>query len=138
MMGSRYILLAIAAGLAACTMQAQPRDRATEAVQPPPLPVNGNYSGMMQLIRGPSVPCGTQDMTAFQVNNGSVHYDLRQPETPWQPHVVFDAIIAPNGTFQAASGSAYLRGQLSQGHMQGEIGGGACGYTFEADREGTW
>jgi hypothetical protein len=138
-MRARYVAIAISVVLGACTTQGQPGQATIAAPPPPPpVPVNGSYNGIIQLVRGPGMSCGTQDMASFQVANGSVHYVLNQPQAPWQPQVALDAVIAPDGSFQTASGAAYLRGRLSQGHMQGETGGDACGYAFEADRTGTW
>ena len=63
---------------------------------------------------------------------------LNQPQVSWQPQRSFDVVIAPDGSFQVQSGPAYIRGQVSQGHMQGQIVGDVCSYQFEADNSGTW
>jgi hypothetical protein len=60
------------------------------------------------------------------------------PQVPWRSQRSFDVVIAPDGSFQVQSGPAYIRGQVSQGHMQGQIVGDVCSYQFEADNSGTW
>ena len=126
--------------LAACSSGSQVKPAAPVAAPPgPTVPLNGRYDGTMQLIRGDASSCGTQDMTTFQVGNGAIHYVLHQPQVEWQPQRVFDVVVAPNGSFQTTAGVAYLRGRInSAGHLQGEVGGDACGFQFEADRSGTW
>ena len=47
-------------------------------------------------------------------------------------------VIAPDGSFHAGSGATYIDGKASQGHMQGQIVGDACGYQFEADNVGSF
>jgi hypothetical protein len=47
-------------------------------------------------------------------------------------------MVAADGSFQAQSGPAYIRGTISGGHMAGDIVGDACGYHFEGDNSGTW
>ncbi|HME21004.1 MAG TPA: hypothetical protein VKI44_06535 [Acetobacteraceae bacterium] len=74
----------------------------------------------------------------LQVTNHAYHYVLNQRQVPWQPQRSFDVVIAPDGSFHAQAGPAYIRGQVSQGHMQGQIVGDACGYQFEADNSGTF
>ena len=82
--------------------------------------------------------CGTQDSLSLQVRNGTFNYVLAQPQVPWQPRRVFQVTIAPDGSFQAQSGAAYIQGVVRGGHMQGQIVGDACGYRFEADGTGAW
>jgi hypothetical protein len=72
------------------------------------------------------------------VANDAFSYTLNQPQVPWKPVRSFDVTIASDGSFQAQSGAAYIRGTVSAGHMAGDIIGDACGYHFEADRSGTW
>lgn len=105
-----------------------------------PVSFNGTYNGLMQLERsnGPGVLCGTQDTASITVAANAFHYVLNQPQVRWQPIRAFDVVIAPDGSFQAQSGAATIRGRVGGGHMQGMIAGDACTYQFEADRSGTW
>jgi hypothetical protein len=126
--------------LFACNSPVSP-DPPTQAVQAPPpapVPVDGDYNGMMQLVSGPSERCGTQDIFGLQVRDHGFRYVLNQPQVPWRPKVTFSVSIAPDGSFHAASGAAYIDGSLSQGHMQGQVVGDSCGFQFEADRGGTF
>ena len=118
----------------------------TNAPPPPPqvpplaLPTsnNGNYSGFMQLASGPAMSCGTQVELTLQVHNNAFEYVLLQPQVPLTPQRAFQVVIASDGSFQAQSGPAFIRGQVSQGHMQGQIYGDLCGYQFEADSTGAF
>ncbi len=133
------LLAALVAFLPACTAPSAPPPPSL-AVAPPmqPVSINGSYDGVMQLISGLAMSCGTQDMLTLQVTNNGFAYQLNQPQVPWQPVRAFNVVIAENGSFQAQSGTAYIRGTVSGGHMAGDLVGDACGYHFEADRSGTW
>jgi hypothetical protein len=109
-------------------------------VPPVALPTssNGNYRGFMQLASGPAMSCGTQVELTLHVRNNAFEYVLPQPQVPLTPQRAFQVVIASDGSFQAQSGPAFIRGQVSQGHMQGQIYGDLCGYQFEADSTGTF
>jgi hypothetical protein len=103
-----------------------------------PQPIDGTYSGFMQLIRGDEMNCGNTNEFRLQVTGQSFTYRLLQQQVAWKPVVVFTSSIGPDGSFEAVSGSSYLRGTLKDGHMQGRISGDMCGFTFNADRSGTF
>ena len=132
--------LAICALAGGCTDAPEASRLPTAAASPPAhaVPIDGSYNGVAQLITGAATSCGTQDILTLQVSNRMFHYVLEQPQVPWQPQRTFEVVIAPDGSFQVQSGSAYIRGQVNQGHMQGQIVGDACGYRFEADNSGTF
>ena len=135
-------LLATAMVVTSCTdtpLPAPPPPVAMAAPRPArPVPIDGAYNATMQLVMGPAISCGSQDQTTMTVTNNAFHYNLAQPQIPWQPVRSFNVIIAPGGAFQAQSGTASIRGNVSAGHMSGDIVGDACSYHFEADRSGTW
>jgi hypothetical protein len=112
------------------------------APAPPPPPrvagVNGTYNGLMQLVSGSSLGCGTSDIFSVVVQDNAFKFVLNQPQVPWQPQRVFAATIAPDGSFRAGTDAAYIRGTASQGHIQGQIIGDACQFQFEADSDGTF
>jgi hypothetical protein len=134
------IVLGVCALVVGCAVPPQPPQTAIAAASPPArvVPIDGSYNGIAQLVSGAAASCGTQDPLNLQVRNGAFHYVLNQPQVPWQPRRSFDVVIAPDGSFQAQSGPASISGQVSQGHMHGQIVGDACGYQFEADNSGTW
>jgi hypothetical protein len=100
--------------------------------------IDGNYNGVMQLVSGPDMSCGSDDNFMLNVRNSAFRYMLRQPRVPWRPTVTFNVSIAPDGSFHAVSGTAYIDGKISQGHMQGKIVGDSCGFWFTADSNGTF
>jgi hypothetical protein len=138
----RFKLLAV--GFCACLIgctgsgQSDPPAGASGPALAQPTSINGNYNGVKQLVTGAAMSCGTQDIFTLQVRNRAFHYVLNQPEVPWRQSVTFDVVITPDGSFHAGSGAAYIDGKASQGHMQGQIVGDACGYQFEADNVGSF
>jgi hypothetical protein len=134
------IVLGVCILVVGCAVQPQQPQPAIAAASPSArvAPIDGSYNGIAQLVSGAAVSCGTQDPVNLQVRNGAFNYVLNQPQVPWQPRRSFDVVIAPDGSFQAQSGPASISGQVSQGHMHGQIVGDACGYQFEADNSGTW
>ena len=136
-LSSDVMILAFCAGLAGCVEAPPPLPQA--AAQPAgPGQMNGSYNGWMQLSSGPALSCGTQNTFTIEVRNNAFRYVLDQPQVPWKRQRIYDVVIKADGTFHAASGAAYVSGRVNQGRMQGEIVGDACGYTFQADRLGTW
>jgi len=103
-----------------------------------PQPVDGAYHGLMQLIRGGEMSCGNSNEFTLQVSSQSFTYRLSQPQADWKPVVVFTATIGADGSFDAESGTSFMRGKLKDGHMHGQISGDICGFTFDADRTGTF
>lgn len=135
---SRASAASLVACLMGCSDSAPP-----SAPAPTPSPmrvvgVNGTYNGLMQLASGSPGSCGTSDTFTVTVQNSAFRFVLNQPQVPWQPQRVFSATIAPDGSFNAGSGVAYIRGTAIQGHMQGQIVGDACQFQFEADSDGTF
>ena len=134
-------MIVTACGVASgCTATPQTPSIAPAAVALPtaPVSVNGTYNGIMRLIQGTPVSSGTDDMLTLSVTNNAFSYALNQPQVPDQPTRIFNVAIASAGSFQAASGAAYIRGTASSSHMAGNVFGDACGFHFEADSSGNW
>jgi hypothetical protein len=134
------VTMAACMAAAGCTITPQSSPVAPVAVTQParPVSVNGTYNGITQLVRGAAMSCGTEDMLTLRVVDNAFSYTLNQPQVTWQPVRSFNVAIAPDGSFQAQSGTASIRGTVSGGHMAGDIVGDACGYHFEADSSGTF
>ena len=125
--------------LAGCTSPAPPD---APPVSGPPLAtsksIDGNYNRVAQLTSGSQESCGTQDIFSLRVSANSFQYVLQQPQVPWRPSVTFAVSIAPDGSFASNAGTAYIKGQVKQGHMQGQIVGDACAFSFQADNTGSF
>ena len=143
-MGLRLGLLIVAVygTISGCTDRPTPAPVVPASVAQPtgPVSVSGTFNGVMQLTQGIPISCGTEGMLTLSVANNAFSYTLNQPQVLGQPTRTFNVMIAPNGSFQAASGAAYIQGTASTGHMAGDIVGDACGYHFEADNwvRGKW
>lgn len=121
-----------------CTNDQPPRQSYPIAPISGPEPVDGTYNGLKQLLRGDETSCGNTDEFHLQISGRQFTYRLLQPQADWRPVIVFGATIAPDGTFNAVSGDSFMRGTLKQGHIHGEMSGDVCGFSFDADRTGTW
>ncbi|HTI79154.1 MAG TPA: hypothetical protein VL614_01755 [Acetobacteraceae bacterium] len=135
---SRTSAASLVACLLGCSNSAPPASPVAMPALPRVTSVNGTYNGLMQLTSGSPDSCGTSNIFTLVVQNKGFRYVLNQPQVPWQPQRVFAATIAPDGSFNAGTGVAYMRGTASQGHMQGQIVGDACQFQFEADSDGTF
>jgi hypothetical protein len=135
---SRTSAASLVACLAGCSNSAPPAAPVATPALPRVTSVNGTYNGLMQLTSGPADSCGTSNIFTLVVRNNGFRYVLNQPQVPWQPQRVFAAAIAPDGSFNAGTDVAYIRGTTRQGHMQGQIVGDACQFQFEADSDGTF
>ena len=126
--------------LAGCVSPAQPVPPPASAGPPPATArsIDGNYNGVAQLTSGSPDSCGTQDIFSLKVSADAFRYVLKQPQVPWRPSVTFAVSIAPDGSFASNSGAAYIKGQVKQGHMQGQIVGDSCAFSFEADNTGSF
>ena len=140
--GSRLCLVAavVCGAMSGCTVAPQPAPITPAPVASPtrPVSVNGTFNGIMQTTQGTNLSCGTMDMLTLNVVNNAFSYTLNQPEVISQPVRSFNVVIAPDGSFDAQSGAAYIRGTASGTHIAGDIVGDSCGYHFEADSSGTW
>jgi hypothetical protein len=137
---AKVLAIGFCACLTGCTGSGQ-SDPPAGANGPPlaqPVSINGNYNGVMQLVTGAALSCGTQDVFTLHVQNRAFRYVLSQPQVPWRQSVTFDVVIAPDGSFHAGTGAAYIDGKVAQGHMQGQIVGDSCGFQFEADSVGSF
>lgn len=136
----RSLPAGLLAMLAGCMSPAQPDP--PPDTQGPPLAratsVNGNYNGVAQLASGSPDSCGTQDIFSLRVSANAFQYVLQQPQVPWRPSVTFAVSIEPDGSFASNPGTAYIKGQVKQGHMQGQIVGDSCAFSFEADNTGSF
>ncbi|MBS0561945.1 MAG: hypothetical protein JSR21_17995 [Proteobacteria bacterium] len=137
-------LAALAAGCAGPQSPPPSAGAALPSAAPPPgaasgpVPVDGTYLGARQFISSSNagVLCGSRDDMTVTIRGRMLHYVLPQPEVPYMPTRAFDAPVDKDGFFSAASGAAYMRGQVGNGHMQGSMSGDACAYQFQADRSG--
>ncbi len=133
------LLPLLSAGCAPERAPPPPAPAPIAAAPPGPVAVDGVYQGTKQLERGgdgPGLLCGKLDPFSVTVTGRRFHYVLQQPEVAFQPTRSFDVTIAADGSFRAVDGPTYMAGSAGGGTMQGQLSGDACGYAFEADRQG--
>ena len=124
--------VAVGATLAACSSSPSH----ITAPAPRPVAIDGTYGGVLQLSRGQAINCGNTDPITLHVKNHAFTYQLDQPQADWRPVIVFTAMIAPDGSFNARSGPDSMSGRVANGTMRGQIIGDICGFSFVADRGG--
>jgi hypothetical protein len=133
MTNGRQTIVALVLGLslAACGTTSAPTPVAAPS---PPVPIDGTYGGVMQLIRGSAMNCGDQVDFTLRIVNHAFTFKLPQPTAEWKPVIVFTANVGSDGSFNVMSGPDYMRGGIAGGVMHGEISGDICGFTFNASR----
>ncbi len=109
--------------------------------KPGPVDPDGTYQG--QLISKGAVAsgafgCGSIDSLPLTIRDRKLRLVLAQPEIPYRTRIVFDVTISDDGTFASPSEETYMRGSVSDGHLQGQVVGDACSFSLEADRNGSW
>ncbi len=137
-MAAVIAVIATAAGLTACGAPPPPAPAQAAAPAARPVPIDGTYDGLRTLVRGTAINCGNQDEFTLTIVNNTLTYQLSQPQVDWKPVILFTTAIGADGSFDAESGTSFMRGHIVNGHMRGELSGDVCGFTFEADRSGTW
>ncbi len=127
-------MLGLCLGTTLIACSGPPAPAAVAIVTPPPL--DGTYGGVMQLNRGEAIACGNENPITLHVANHAFTYHLNQPQAEWQPVILFNAIIGPDGAFDARSGPDSMAGTVTAGAMQGVIIGDICSFSFNASRGG--
>lgn len=136
-----FALLAVT--LAACASRPPPMpDPAPVAVEEPdpdaPQMVDGTYNAVGALQRGNRLACGDRTAMTIQIRDNRFVYVLNQPQVPWRRSVRFAVTVARDGSFESVANTAAIRGTIRNGHMQGELIGDACAFSFQSDRGGSW
>ena len=111
MTDTQRLLTGSVLGLAAAVLAAcggTPAPQPVAAPPPPaPVPTDGSYDGLAQVIRGSANSCGDQMQFRLRVVNQAFSYRLAQPRAEWKPVIVFNATIGPDGSFNARSGTGF-------------------------------
>jgi hypothetical protein len=111
-------------------------------VPPPPPPVtafDGSYRSVLRSTT-PTVEgqvftwCDSQGQAVITVDQGRFTYAVPHPNVPGNPTPVFQATMAPDGTFAGDVVSGSLTGQISGQHLEGTISGAGCTYTLSASK----
>lgn len=134
-------LIAVTIAMAACSSSAPAPAPQTVAAPPPANTielVDGTYNALGALIRGNPTNCGNRTQMTFQIKDNSFVYVLNQPQVPWRRTVRFDVTVDVDGSFETVANTAAIRGRIQSGHMQGEVIGDACAFSFQADRGDSW
>ena len=108
---------------------------------------DGHYQGTVQATAAGSgidpAQCATDSRIAFDVSNGRFVYDQTHPRvagtspglTAANTTTAYTATIAPNGTFSGGSErGGTIFGTIKGSHMNGDVQGLLCRYSFFADR----
>jgi hypothetical protein len=106
------------------------------------VPVNafdGSYRTEIHLTGSTDVAkgtdwCSTPGQTMITVANGRFTYTTPHPNVPGNPTPQFEASLAPDGSFYGLVLVGNMHGTIQGGHIEGQIDGAGCLYSFSGDR----
>jgi hypothetical protein len=110
---------------------------------PPPPPVtafDGSYRSTIRVaaafgqVAQTTTWCDTPGQSTVTVANGELRYSVPHPNIPGNATPTFPATMAQDGSFSGEVVLGTISGQISGTHMQGQIDGSACLYTFAGER----
>jgi hypothetical protein len=132
---------AILHSLVACSPKPPP---APPAPQEAPVSFDGIYRGKILVsshtLGGPNSNwCDTPQAISLSVRQNAFKYLLAHPNLPPDPDLsptIEVSSISPDGSFDGLpiNGGPEMIGTITGSHMQGEIHGLGCAYTFTAEK----
>jgi hypothetical protein len=78
--------------------------------------------------------CQTSGQPSIAIANGEFSYALPHPNVPGNPTPVFQATMAPDGSFSGQNNDGSISGMVRGTHLEGTISGTACVYAISGDR----
>jgi hypothetical protein len=78
--------------------------------------------------------CQTSGQPIITIAAGQFSYALPHPNIPGNPTPTFLATLAKDGGFIGQGNDGTILGLASGTHIEGNISGAACGYSFAGDR----
>ena len=109
---------------------------------PPPAPVT-SFDGTYRTAIRPTSSfglaqntewCDTPGQPVVTIANGRFTYMVPHPEITGSPAPIFVANMAADGSFYGESGAGLIAGQIQGMHIQGQLNGAACIYSFSGQR----
>ena len=133
--------IAMMLALAACSSKPPPAAPTPQAAY---VSFDGIYHGRIRVtshtLGGPNSNwCDTPPAISLSVKQNSFRYLLAHPNLPPDPDLsptIQVTEISPDGSFNGfpKNGGPEMVGSITGPHMEGEIHGLGCGYTFMAER----
>ena len=111
-------------------------------VPAPPPPVtafDGSYRSLLRTTTPGSEGqvftwCDSRGQAVITVEQGKFTYAVPHPNVPGNPTPVFQAVMAPDGTFAGDIVSGSMTGQIAGSRLEGTISGAGCTYTLSASK----
>ena len=106
---------------------------------PPPTAFDGSYhdtirvTGSFGTAQGTSW-CDSPGQPVITVAKGQFTYAVPHPNIGGTPTPVFEASMAPDGSFYGQVITGSIAGHVSGSHIEGRIDGSACIYSFSGSR----
>ena len=128
------VLLLIVAGCAGSMGTIRPDTAAA-----PITAFDGSYRNTISVTSSATVAqgtswCDTPGQPVITVANGQFSYAVPHPNMPGNATPIFQAAMAQDGSFAGNSNGGTISGQVRGTHIEGNIDGAGCRYTFAGDR----
>ncbi len=109
------------------------------AAPPPPTTFDGSYRSSIRITGGSASAqgqgwCQTPGQPIITVRDGEFNYALPHPNVPGAPTPVFQATMAPDGSFSGQGVGGSVSGRVTGPRIEGRIDGQGCIYEFSGYR----
>jgi hypothetical protein len=106
---------------------------------PPSTAFDGSYRSSIRITGGSASAqgqgwCQTPGQPMITVRDGEFSYALPHPGVPGGPTPVFQAAMAPDGSFSGQGVGGSLSGRVTGSRIEGRIDGQGCIYQFSGYR----
>lgn len=106
---------------------------------PPPTAFDGSYRDTIRVTGSFGAAqttswCDSPGQSVITVSNGQFTYAVPHPNVSGRPTPVYQANMAPDGSFYGQVITGSISGHVSGTHIEGRIDGSACIYTFSGSR----
>jgi hypothetical protein len=134
-MCSLVLIAATAAGCAGSMGTIRPKP----AGPPPVTAFDGSYSNTIIVIatarNATDAPaCQTPGQPIIKVTDGRFSYAVPHPAIRGNPTPIFQATVAPDGSFSGKVNDGSLHGRIDGNHLEGGIDGVLCRYGITGNR----
>jgi hypothetical protein len=109
------------------------------APTPPSAAFDGFYRSSIRITGGSASAqgqgwCQTPGQPVINVRDGEFSYALPHPNVPGGPTPVFQAAMAPDGSFSGQGVGGSVAGRVTGTRIEGRIDGQGCIYQFSGSR----
>jgi hypothetical protein len=105
----------------------------------PPTAFDGSYQSSIRITGGAAAAqgqswCQTPGQSTISVRDGAFSYAVPHPNVPGGPTPVYQATMAPDGSFSGQGVGGSVSGRVTGSRIEGRIDGQGCIYEFSGYR----